>query len=135
MRTKIRDLYEQYQKSYVAKGAIASLIIQIFSMLLTVISGIIIARWLGETSFGEYSYLANWIQILYVIGLMGWYDRLMKDLPHYISTQEHEKRLSLVQKSFFFSLISSLTVILVWFLLIQLHLLDNKKGIDCSCPD
>ena len=124
MIKQLMGLYEQYENSYVMQGAVASLIIQVFSMLLTVFSGIIMARWLGETSFGVYSYFSNWIQILYVIALVGWYDLLMKNLPPYIDTEQKDKAFVMVKKSFFFTLITTALTILVWIFCIKTGLLQ-----------
>jgi O-antigen/teichoic acid export membrane protein len=85
-----------------------SMLIQIASIGVIVVSNMLLTWWLGDTVFARYSFIISWVQLLTNIGLFGLQDYVLKELG--VLARSEEKRplaVSLVRQILGNSLLSA----------------------------
>jgi O-antigen/teichoic acid export membrane protein len=72
-------------------GSLQSFFLQISLSFFTLISSIIIARYVGEIELGIYTLVFTWISILYTIALFGLEDLSLRQVPLYVSRNDNKE--------------------------------------------
>ena len=66
-------------------GAAVALAIRVVSAVIGFLSQILLARWLGASSFGVLTALLVWVNVLGTVSTLGFATSVLRFLPHYIA--------------------------------------------------
>ncbi|KGK91257.1 hypothetical protein DP73_04645 [Desulfosporosinus sp. HMP52] len=86
--TKLKENYKRIIKgqgvgAVLVRGASQSLIIQVMGTGLAFILQVVLARILGVNNYGDYMYVLTWVNILVLVGKMGYDTATLKYMPKY----------------------------------------------------
>ena len=110
------------------KGSIWSFLLQIALALLTLLTSLFIARWAGDSHFGAYSVVSNWVLLLAMLALAGVDDLLIKQIPIYQQADNHLFIKKIFVWAWAYSTIFFLLISLIFIFLLEFNCLSNWKN-------
>jgi len=81
-------------------GAVVSvLVIQSFGALLSYVAQISLARWMGPSSYGLYTYAIGWAMSLSIVACLGMHHNVLRYVPQYLAKGEWPQLKAIIQLS------------------------------------
>ncbi len=120
---------DQPLKRYLIKGISWTFVLQLFTMMVTFGTGLLLARLLGAEEYGRYTYVFTWITVLATAGTFGVDDLLIKDTPSYLATDKKRYLKGLMITAPFFVLLLILVLgAIFWFWISNSHSADFREN-------
>ncbi len=88
LREALRRAWRAPMVAALVRGTGIAFVLQAGGAVLVYASQVLLARWLGAASFGDYAYASSWAQLLAVFGALGMPLCTLKFLPEYAATQD-----------------------------------------------
>jgi len=101
------------------RGSAKSLLVQLGGLFLLFTANVLLARYLTTQEYGIYSFAISWVNVLLVIGVMGWDVSAVKFVPTYIQNKEFSLINGFFHRSLQLALVRSLFVASLIFLVIK----------------
>ena len=106
----IRQKIAEAARQPLLRSSLGSLVVQVASIGIVVLSNILLTRWLGDSEFARYAYILSWTQLLTVVAMLGLQDVLLKELGTLLGAQEYGLAVSLVRQALRESVLSGCVV-------------------------
>jgi O-antigen/teichoic acid export membrane protein len=105
--------------SKLSRGVISVLVIQSFGALVSYITQISLARWMGASGYGIYTYVIGWAMTLSIVACFGMHQNALRYVPEYLAKGEWPQLKAILQLSFWLllasaSLLALLAGIVAW---------------------
>ncbi len=88
MRDALRRAWRSPMVAPLVRGTGIAFVLQTGGAMLIYGSQVLLARWLGAASFGDYAYASGWTQLLAVFGALGMSLCMLKFLPEYVAAHD-----------------------------------------------
>jgi len=89
---KLREAFIRTDKTQaLLQGSFGSMILWVFSLGIRMLSGVMLARWLGASAYGTYSYALSWLAFLTIPSMLGLDQILVRFVSAYKETKAWAK--------------------------------------------
>jgi len=88
VRDALRRAWRSPMVAPLVRGTGIAFVLQTGGAMLIYGSQVLLARWLGAASFGDYAYASGWTQLLAVFGALGMSLCMLKFLPEYVAAHD-----------------------------------------------